>query len=395
MIRTIVVAAVLGLGVTAVLAQSDPITERRNAMKAVGAATRDGAAIAKGEAPFEAAKAQAIAKAYIDSAKKMPGSLSRQLEDRRRDHRRDEDLGRPGRLQGRLRQVRGRRRQGRRYGGRRRRLPHRLRQCHEELRQLPRGLPHQEVTPVPAAAGQPPTSGRAREPSGGGPSRCADMRRVAASAAVRVRRLPWSSDMLRLRRLLVTLVLLAAVGLGGFYLLTDPRIVSPSPQIGALGAADLENGRILFAAGGCASCHATPEPGRQAEARAADSRSNRLSGPSTPPTSRPTPATASAIGVFRISSMRWRPASRRAGQHYYPSFPYTSYRLMPPKALADLFAYIRTLTPVEGRAPAHELPFPYQHPAHRRRVEAPVLRGRGVPARSRLRARNGTAVPIW
>ncbi len=73
MIRTIAVAAILGLGVTAVLAQSDPITERRNAMKAVGAATRDGAAIAKGEAPFEAAKAQAIAKAYVDSAKKMPG----------------------------------------------------------------------------------------------------------------------------------------------------------------------------------------------------------------------------------------------------------------------------------------------------------------------------------
>ncbi len=73
MIRTIAVAAILGLGVTAVLAQSDPITERRNAMKAVGAATRDGAAIAKGEAPYEAAKAQAIAKAYVDSAKKMPG----------------------------------------------------------------------------------------------------------------------------------------------------------------------------------------------------------------------------------------------------------------------------------------------------------------------------------
>ena len=71
MIRTIAVAAILGLGVTAVLAQSDPITERRNAMKAVGAATRDGAAIAKGEAPFEAAKAQAIAKAYVDSAPKI------------------------------------------------------------------------------------------------------------------------------------------------------------------------------------------------------------------------------------------------------------------------------------------------------------------------------------
>ena len=57
--------------------------------------------------------------------------------------------------------------------------------------------------------------------------------------------------------------------------------------------------------------------------------------------------------------MRWRPASRPQGQHYYPSFPYTSYRLMPPKALADLFAYIRTLAPVEGRAPPHELGFPF------------------------------------
>lgn len=73
MIRTVLVAAVLGMGVTAVVAQADPITERRNTMKAVGAATRDGAAMAKGEAPFEAAKAQAIFKVYVDSAKKMPG----------------------------------------------------------------------------------------------------------------------------------------------------------------------------------------------------------------------------------------------------------------------------------------------------------------------------------
>ena len=55
--------------------------------------------------------------------------------------------------------------------------------------------------------------------------------------------------MLLLRRLLVTLVLLAAVALGGFYLLTDPRIVSPAPEIGALPAPDLENGTLLFAAG--------------------------------------------------------------------------------------------------------------------------------------------------
>ena len=42
-------------------------------MKAVGAATREGAAMAKGEAPFDAAKAQAGFKTYGDAAKKMPG----------------------------------------------------------------------------------------------------------------------------------------------------------------------------------------------------------------------------------------------------------------------------------------------------------------------------------
>jgi cytochrome c556 len=73
MIRTVLVAAVLGLGLTAVVAQSDPIAERRNTMKGVGAATRDGAAMAKGEAPFDAAKAQTIFKVYGDAAKKMPG----------------------------------------------------------------------------------------------------------------------------------------------------------------------------------------------------------------------------------------------------------------------------------------------------------------------------------
>jgi cytochrome c556 len=73
MIRTALVVVGLGLGLTAVVAQADPIAERRNAMKAVGAATRDGAAMAKAEVAFDPAKAGAIAKAYSDAAKKLPG----------------------------------------------------------------------------------------------------------------------------------------------------------------------------------------------------------------------------------------------------------------------------------------------------------------------------------
>lgn len=72
MIRTALVLAGLGLGLTAALADLNPIAERQQTMKGVGAATREGAAIAKGEVPFDAAKAQSIFKTYAEAAKKMP-----------------------------------------------------------------------------------------------------------------------------------------------------------------------------------------------------------------------------------------------------------------------------------------------------------------------------------
>ncbi|MBN9451046.1 MAG: cytochrome c [Bosea sp.] len=72
MIRTALVLAGLGLGLTAVMAESNPISERQQTMKAVGGATREGAAMAKGEAAFDTAKARAIFKTYADAAKKMP-----------------------------------------------------------------------------------------------------------------------------------------------------------------------------------------------------------------------------------------------------------------------------------------------------------------------------------
>ncbi|KFC67105.1 Cytochrome c, class II precursor [Bosea sp. LC85] len=73
MIRTVFVAAGLVLTLSTVIAQSDPIAERRETMKGVGAATRDGAAIAKGEAAFDATKTENIFKVYVAAARKMPG----------------------------------------------------------------------------------------------------------------------------------------------------------------------------------------------------------------------------------------------------------------------------------------------------------------------------------
>ena len=48
-----------------------------------------------------------------------------------------------------------------------------------------------------------------------------------------------------------------------------------------------------------------------------------------------------------------------SGRHFYPAFPYTSYARMQPADVADLFAYMKTLPAVAGKAPPHKLGFPF------------------------------------
>ena len=56
---------------TAVMAQDDPIAQRRTIMKGVGAATRTGTQMVKGEAPFDLAKAKEILQVYANAADKV------------------------------------------------------------------------------------------------------------------------------------------------------------------------------------------------------------------------------------------------------------------------------------------------------------------------------------
>jgi mono/diheme cytochrome c family protein len=161
-----------------------------------------------------------------------------------------------------------------------------------------------------------------------------------------------------MRRLLITLLIFAAVGLAGFLVLTEPRVVSPSPEIGTLPAPDLENGKLLFFAGGCASCHATPGQDDKLKLGGGLALASAFGTFNVPNIS---PHTRDGIGNWGVQDFVDAMAAgvSPAGQHYYPAFPYTSYRLMPPRAIADLFAYIRTLAPVEGRVAAHDLRFPF------------------------------------
>jgi cytochrome c556 len=72
MFRTVLAVAAIAIGVTAVGAQSDPIAARKAVMKEVGGQTKTGGGMAKGEVPYDHAKAQTIFATYIEAAAKMP-----------------------------------------------------------------------------------------------------------------------------------------------------------------------------------------------------------------------------------------------------------------------------------------------------------------------------------
>jgi cytochrome c556 len=73
MMRAFVVAGALVLGITAVAAQApDPIAARKALMKATGKLAGGGAAMVRGEAPFDLAKAKEIFVAVQEQAAKAP-----------------------------------------------------------------------------------------------------------------------------------------------------------------------------------------------------------------------------------------------------------------------------------------------------------------------------------
>ena len=159
-----------------------------------------------------------------------------------------------------------------------------------------------------------------------------------------------------LRRILLGLVLAGAAGLGIFWWLTIPAVVASSSLSSR--TPDLANGVTTFNAGGCSSCHAVPnQPDRL-----------KLGGGL---------AIISPFGTFYVPNIspdptdgigRWTEAefvnavtkgTAPSGAHYFPAFPYTSYQHAKIEDVRDLFAYVKTLAPVTGRAPDHAVPFPF------------------------------------
>jgi cytochrome c556 len=72
MVRTILVAGAVMLGITAATAQSNVIEQRQNLMKQFGAATRTASGMLRGQTPFDLAQVQAALRTYSQGAKQAP-----------------------------------------------------------------------------------------------------------------------------------------------------------------------------------------------------------------------------------------------------------------------------------------------------------------------------------
>lgn len=162
-----------------------------------------------------------------------------------------------------------------------------------------------------------------------------------------------------LRRLLLALVALGLAGGGAAWILSAPRPL-PAETLAALPAGDAERGQAVFWAGGCTSCHAAPKAEDAARFRLAGGV--RLVTPfGTFVAPNISPDRTDGIGAWTeadFANAMLRGVSPE-GTPFYPAFPYASYARMSLADVADLWAFLQTLPPVAGRAPDHELGFPF------------------------------------
>lgn len=170
-----------------------------------------------------------------------------------------------------------------------------------------------------------------------------------------------------MRRALLGLVGLLLLGGVGFYALTSPTVyrwVRGSADAVAIPAGfpgyagNPDNGRTLFYAGGCASCHAVPGQGDKLKLGGGLKLATPFGTFHVPNIS---PHKQDGIGAWRLKDFirAMREGIGPGETHLYPAFPYPSYQRMSPADLTDLHAFIMSLAPVEGRTPDHELTFPY------------------------------------
>ncbi len=137
------------------------------------------------------------------------------------------------------------------------------------------------------------------------------------------------------------------------FVLTAAR---PGGRVMPVHTPDPANGEVLFHAGSCMSCHKPPSGAGQPDLPTGGSPFATPVGTMYPGNLTPDPDTG--IGS-------WTPAEfvdamtegiSPDGRHYFPAFPYTSYRNMSVGDLLDLRAYLGSLPPVRSAGREADVP---------------------------------------
>ncbi|WP_214473320.1 cytochrome c [Mesorhizobium sp. dw_380] len=162
-----------------------------------------------------------------------------------------------------------------------------------------------------------------------------------------------------LKRLVGAALVLGCAGAAAGWPLSAP-VRLDAAALTQLGPGDAAKGKRIFYAGGCTSCHA--KPGSQGDARLQLVGGLELKTPFgtfVPPNISQDPK--DGIGGWSVEDLAnaMLKGVSPSGEHFYPAFPYASYARMKPSDIADLYAYLKTLPAVAGKAPGNSLAFPF------------------------------------
>ncbi|MEI5677615.1 MULTISPECIES: c-type cytochrome [unclassified Mesorhizobium] len=160
-------------------------------------------------------------------------------------------------------------------------------------------------------------------------------------------------------KLAVGAVLLCGVGAAAFWILTEP-VRLDAAEIAAVESGDPVKGERIFWAGGCTSCHARPKAEGDAKLELVGGVELKTQfGTFVAPNI----SQDKTDGIGAWSAEDFVNAVLKgvspSGEHFYPAFPYASYARMKTSDVADLYAFMKTLPAVAGKAPDHSLSFPF------------------------------------
>ncbi|TPI54134.1 c-type cytochrome [Mesorhizobium sp. B3-1-7] len=162
-----------------------------------------------------------------------------------------------------------------------------------------------------------------------------------------------------LKKLVGAVIVLGGAAAAAGWVLSAPARLDAA-TVAELGPGDAAKGKRIFYAGGCTSCHA--KPGAQGDARLELVGGLELKTPFgtfVPPNI----SQDQKDGIGAWSEEDFANAMLKgvspSGEHFYPAFPYAAYARMKPADIADLYAFMKTLPAVAGKAPDHRLSFPF------------------------------------